>query len=226
MLEDHFPEVKTQIDEYNEFSTIIRNDKQLYAMYPKILNLCITSLFEKQIKKLCVDIVANPNLSAFSNVKLQAFVQKYRNKYIDKIYARIYAYIDANGQEVLSVQPFYDLFGGTAFEQSVENYFNSELLRQISSYEEFVDKIKACVKIDIKYESNLIFAENVLQQLKANSFNKARDSFLRLKERRNRIAHDFMCQFNDTYNDIVCFYNEAALFVYALKRALRDLIHT
>lgn len=226
MLEDHFPEVKIQIDEYNEFNNIVRSDKQLYVMYPKILNLCVASLFEKQIKKICGDIVAKPKKSAFSDAKLQAFVKKNANKYIDKIYASIRAYIDSNGQEVLSLQAFYDLFGGNVFEQNVEALFNCELSKQINSYEEFIGKITPCVAMDVKYESNLVFADNVLQQLKSNSFNKAKEAFLRLKERRNRIAHDFMCQFNDTYNDIICLYNDAALFVYALKTALSNLIDT
>ena len=224
MLEDYFPEIKTQIDEYYEFSNIVRSDKQLFAQYPKILNLSISSLFENQIKRLCADIVDNPKHSVFSDVALQNFVRRSRNKYIDKIYGLIWGYIDTNGQEVLSMQNFYDLFGGIVFEQRVEMYFMRELPNQIHSYEEFLAKVSACVLIDSKYESSYIFADAILQQLKANTFQIARDSFLRLKERRNRIAHDFMCSFNDTYNDIVCLYNKAALFVYALKKALWDLI--
>lgn len=224
MLEDYFPEIKTQIDEYYEFSNIVRSDKQLFAQYPKILNLSIASLFENQIKKLCSDIVDKPNLSVFSDATLQNFVRKSGNKYIDRIYGLTLGYIDTNGQEVLSMQKFYNLFGGVVFEQRVKKYFISELPIQILSYEEFVDKVSACVSIDSKYEPSFIFADTVLQQLKANTFQIARDSFLRLKERRNRIAHDFMCSFNDTYNDIVCLYNKAALFVYALKKALCDLI--
>ena len=224
MLEDYFPEIKIQIDEYYEFSNIVRSDKQLFAQYPKILSLSVASLFENQIKKLCAEIVDKPKLSVFSDVTLQALVCKNRNKYVDKIYGHIWGYIDENGQEVLSMQNFYNLFGGIAFEQRVESYFKEELPIQIHSYEEFVAKVSACVSIDSKYESNFMFADAVLQQLKSNTFTIARDSFLRLKERRNRIAHDFMCVFNDTYNDIVCLYDQAALFVYALKKALSDLI--
>ncbi len=222
MFENHYPTIKNIIDEYQLIECAISTNREIFTYYPKLFVMAIVSLFEKEIKEKCNNIITNPLNPLSTLPRLRNLVNSRPKDILMKIYGKFIANETA-GIINLSASDFYDLYGGISFENCTRSYFNLLKCTEISDYQVVVKNLYNLIGVDKKYDDAYSENDDIYNRLQNNDFTNAETAFLKLKLRRNKVAHDFLCGISDTFEDIRNLYYDAVLYVVALKKDLSDL---
>ena len=135
----------------------------------------------------------------------------------------MYAY-ENNGVETLDAEKFYNLFGENKFECDVKSKYNNERLDYISNIDRLISDLKPLYEKDEnKYGFDYLKQCELKEELEKCSFKDAERSYLNLKLKRNRLAHDYINGLSDTFEDLRSFYNKAVIYVVSLEKAIIEL---
>ena len=219
MIKDYYSTLDKIIDEYEIDKCSLASGKEIFIFYPKLFVLSIVSLFEKEIKSLVNNIVTNPTITL---PPLSAIVRKYPNKYIDRIYGQLMAYEDG-GIVTLKADGFYDIFGGNSFKNNVESCFSSLRVHELGEYQKTLALLKPLIDTSPTYENDYIKNDEIHERFDNLTFLYAETAFLKLKLRRNKVAHNFISGMSDSFEDIRNLFYDAVLYAVALKTTLKSL---
>lgn len=221
MFENYYPSLKKFIDEYQLIKTLSSN-LEIFTYYPQLFVIAVVSLFEKEIKEKCNNVITNPAQSLSAMPQLRNLVRSHPNDILAKIYGKLFAQEDA-GIPNLSANGFYDLFGGAPFKNNVENQFSSIQSIETIAYYNITNNLYNLIGVDDKYDEAYSENDDIYNRLNNNNFTNAETAFLKLKLRRNKTAHDFLSGTSDSFEDIRNMYYDSVLYVVALKNALSNL---
>lgn len=217
-----YNELDKLIQEYEEDMQTIRSERLVMQNYPKVLTMSAASLFEFYIKKDCQSFIDNPILSIDPNYpQINTFFSR-RKPVADQMFAKLEGY-DDNGVEQLCAEPFYNLFGGNSFKNSIQNIFTSEKEGQINNLDQRISGLESLIEQDEKYAVDYIKLDDIKKELENCRMEDAEKAYLSIKLRRNRVAHDYINGLSDTFADIRKFYNIAVLYVVSLQKAIQNL---
>lgn len=217
-----YKDIEKLIKEYEEDFNTIRQERIVMRNYPKVLVMSAASFFECQIKKSCEAFINNPKLPLNVNYKKISALNGNKPK-VDQMFAKLSGYED-NGVEILNAKKFYDFFGGSAFECDVKSKYNNEQLSCISIIDGLISDLKPLYEKDENtYGFDYVKQCELKDELEKCSFEDAERSYLYLKLRRNRLAHDYINGLLDTFEDLRSFYNKAVMYVVSLEKAIIEL---
>jgi len=221
MSNSPYKQLDRLIDEYEEYTKIIRGDKLIMMNYPKLFVMSVASLFEKQIKHKCKNFVDFPLLPISSTYPtLQTLINEDNSMPItDKMFTKLRA-------KTLNAEKFYSLFGGLSFKQSVELNFSIMHSQRITIFEDKINALLPLIGQDDKYDRDYAEFSDIKERLTCCTFSTAEKAYLSLKSKRNRLAHDFINGLSDSFNDVRYFYLDAILYVLALETAIESLTDT
>lgn len=222
MFENYYPTIKNIIDEYQVIECTLSPNREIFTYYPKFFVMAIVSLFEKEIKEKCNNIITNPINPLSTLPRLRNLINSRPHDILSKIYGKLVAQ-ENTGIPNLSANDFYTLYGGITFKNNIANYFNSLKGTESSAYYNIINSLYNLIGVDDKYDIAYSENEDIYNRLQCNNFSNAETAFLKLKLRRNKAAHDFIYGISDTFEDIRNLYYDAVLYVVALKQALSDL---
>ncbi len=212
------------INEYYEDLKNIKPDRIIIQNYPKLLLISSASQFEHQIKDYCHNFLCSPNCQLNGYPQICHLQNVQINKPMtDKMFAKFEAYMD-NGSEHLNAENFYNLFNGALFKTSVQSHFNSILQQQKTKISAMLSPLEDLVDQDEeKYGDEYINYDDLLEKYNNLSFSDAETSYLRLKYKRNLLAHDYLNGILDTFEDIKSLYSSALIYVLSVQAAIEDL---
>lgn len=224
MSDFDYRELDRIINEYEEDVKLIRADKAIMLNYPKLFTMSVASLFEHQLKILISEFVQYPiNSIQTTYPQIHALTRTRRGKPMeDKIFAKLEGY-ENGGIQVLNANPFYDLFGGQVFIDSVKQYFEEERLRRIEKEVKLINGIYALLEQSRQYDEDYAKHSDIKERLQQCTFDIAQNAYLTLKFKRNRVAHDYVNGLTDSFEDIRNFYYDAVIFVIGLEKAIIGL---
>lgn len=218
MIESHYPKFNKIIDEFERDSLTFSSNKEIISYYPQIFLLSVASTFEKDIKEKCINVINAPSILLSTLPILNNIVLNNANNCSDAIYKKF-----RTRNLVFDATEFYKVFGGASFKNAVATAFEIEKQKQILEHSKIVKSLTPLIgKTDAcDYE----FTKNteICELLSALDFNAAETSFLKLKEKRNHVAHDFISGISDTFLDLRTLYYSAVLYVVAVKDELSKL---
>ena len=220
-----YNELDKLIQEYDEDMQTIRSERLVMQNYPKVLTMSAASLFEFHIKKDCQSFIDNPLLSLDPNYPQINRLFRRNKPVVDQMFAKLEGY-DDNGVEHLCAEPFYDLFGGSGFKNTIENIFASEKESKINNISQRISVLEPLIEQDDKYAVDYIKLDDIKNELDNCRMEDAEKAYLSIKLRRNRVAHDYINGLSDTFADIRKFYNIAVIYVVSLQTAIQDLTST
>lgn len=223
MIEKHFPKIKNVIDEFEDDNKILRADREIILLYPRIFTLLVVSTYEQKIKENCGNIVKAPSVPMQQFPCLQKFVRDNPNNYVNKMYSKIESYMNADGNDVLNATNFYNLFGGTLFSSKLNDYYDELKKSEVAEYKNHIDSLWGAIGNDDRIDNIYLQLDEIYQRLLSSNFRKSERAFLLLRKKRNLIAHDFLVQFLDSFSDICALFYDSSLYVVALNKALSDL---
>ena len=221
MFENYYPTIKNIIDEYQLIYCALSPNREIFTYYPKLFVMAVVSLFEKEIKGKCNNIITNPINPISTLPRLRNLINSHPRDILSKIYGKLIATEDA-GISNLSANAFYELYGNMAFKNNAENYFNSLLSAEISTSYNITQSLYNLIGV-ANYDKDYAEIDDIYNRLQNNNFINAETAFLKLKLRRNKVAHNFLTGISDSFEDIRNLYYDAVLYVVALKQALSDL---
>lgn len=217
-----YKDIEELIKEYEEDFNTIRKERIVMRNYPKVLVMSTASFFECQIKKRCEAFINNPKLPLDINYP-KIFTLHGNKPKVDQIFAQLCGY-ENHGVEFLDAKNFYDFFGGTNFESIVKLNYNCEKSHCISSIDELISNLKPLYDRDEnKYGFDYVKQCELKEEVEKCSFEDAEKSYLYLKLKRNRLAHDYINGLSDTFEDLTRFYNKAVIYVVSLEKAIIEL---
>ena len=217
-----YGELEKLIKEYEEDFHTIRSERLVMKNYPKVLAMSSASSFEYQIKNCCQEFIDNPLLPINPNYPNITSLQG-RKPIVDQMFAKLEGYHDSNGVEQLHAEKFYDFFGGQAFKQIVIANFNRELTNKLQIITNRINGLQSLLGQDDKYDYDYAKQCDLKDELERCTFEDAENSYLNLKLRRNRVAHDYINGLSDTFEDLQKFYNTAVIDVVALELSIISL---
>ncbi len=225
-IEERFPEIERIIKGYDKENKVLSMDSVSIENYPKVFTLCSASVFEKRIKEKLNLFLVNPREPIVSSYpKIKKIIDKNPNNYIDKIFGKLKAFNDSNGIDTLDASEFYELFGGDIFKLTIAKAY--EELREMqkthanNQAEKMLDLISSGYK-DCEEPYALLI--DMVEQLDLCSFERAEESYLSIKLRRNKVAHNYMNDLLDSFNDLRLFYYGAALYITSVDSAISGLV--
>ena len=225
MSGNRYAELDKLIQEYEEDFIPISSERLMMKNFPKVLTMSSASLFEYNIKNTCKVFLDNPKNPIDTSYPLIARMFRNSRPVTDQLFAKIEAY-NENGVEHLDATPFYALFGGDSFKNSVEHFFVNLLSQRLQSVSIIADALLPLVEQDEKLETDFAKYAILKDELDLCTFASAETAYLSLKLRRNRVAHDYIHGLSDTFEDIRKFYTIAVIYVIALEEAIKDLTIT
>jgi len=212
------------ISQYDEDSQIIKADRLIMEHYPKVFLLSAASSFEQGIKRQLSRYYSH-NLATLSPC-LQQIANRQTNKpFQDKLFAKLKAYSNtSSGLETLDAQDFFNCFSNENLEQVVMRFFQNilaqsknNLMSTIDSYKRLLSATPDDSLITLKLKN-----EEIFDIWKSTTYDSSKESYLALKLRRNKIAHEYFAV-SDTFNDIRKFYYQSFFFVLALEQGILSL---
>lgn len=222
MSNSQYRELDQLIKEYEQDYRTIKSDRLIMKNYPKVFTMSAASSFEHQLKCRCKDFLDSPNLPLQTNYPKVFFLQKKKKPVVDQMFTKLKGYED-NGIECLNAQEFYDLLGGATFQNTVEQNYESERTSTLQHIEGTITVLSSLLEQDSEneqYAFDYAKQSDLKEQLECCSFSDAEKSYLSLKLRRNRVAHNYIDGLSDTFEDIQKFYNTAVLYVIALETSI------
>lgn len=222
MVYSQYRDIEKLIKEYEEDFNTIRQERIVMRNYPKVLVMSAASYFECQIKKKCEAFINNPKLPLDVNYP-KIFALRRNKPKVDQMFAKLCAY-ENNGVETLNAKEFYNFFGENKFECDVKSKYNNERLDYISIIDGLISDLKPLYEKDEnKYGFDYLKQCELKEEFEKCSFEDAEKSYLYLKLKRNRLAHDYINGLSDTFEDLTRFYNKAVIYVVSLEKAIIEL---
>lgn len=221
MGNSQYDELDKLIKEYEEDFRTIKSDRLIMKNYPKVLTMSAASLFEYQIKNRCQEFLDSPilPLNSYPNIS----VLKSKKPKTDQMFTKLEGYDDDDGIEHLCAEKFYNLFGGQAFKIKVESNFSAERSAFLLNVTTKLSGLSSLVGQGEQYDFDYAKQCDLKDMIERCSFDDAEKSYLSLKLRRNRVAHDYIHGLSDTFEDIQKFYYLAVIYVVALEATIKDL---
>ena len=221
MFENYYPTIKKLIDEYITDKVTLSPNREIFIYYPQLFVIASMSLFEKDIKERCNNIITNPAVSFSSLPRLRNLINSHPHDILRTIYGKLLAQ-EIGGIPNLSANDFYALYGST-FKRQVEVNFDTLKNSETNNYLNIVKNLYTLIGVDDKYNNAYIENEDIYNRLNVNNFNNAETAFLKLKLYRNKVAHNFLNGISDSFEDIRNIYYDAVLYVVALIQELKGL---
>lgn len=224
MMSESYRELDRLVNEYEEDVKIIRPDKMIMLNYPKLFTMSAASSFEHKIKLLLADFIQYPiGTIAITFPNIHALSQRGGGKPLeDRIFAKLEGY-ERSGISILNADKFYHLFGGQTFKRIVENNFDVERCNRIQREEDIITKLSDLLGQNEQYDRDYAKHSDIKERLEQCTFDKAEQSYLTLKLKRNRVAHDYIHGLSDSFEDVRNFYYDAVLFVIGLENAIASI---
>ena len=142
----------------------------------------------------------------------------------DTIFGRFVA-SNRFGIERLDATEFYRLFGGDSFKSIVKERFNELRDRQKTHANEQATRMGDLIATGYwQNEDSYAILIDMVDQLDRCTFDRAELAYLNIKLRRNKVAHNYMTELLDSFNDLRMFYYGASLYIVAVYEALSELI--
>ena len=226
-IENIFPEIDRIIRGYDKENKVLKIDSVSIENYPKVFTLCAASVFEKRIKDKLKLFLSNPvSPINTSYPSIWSIVSSSSDKAVDKIFAKFEAY-NSNGIDHLDASKFYNLFGGITFKNAVATEY--EALRELQKNHAGEQATRVLGLISSGYkdlDDSYAILIDMVDQLNLCTFERAEEAYLNIKLRRNKVAHNFMTELLDSFNDLRIFYYGAALYIASVDKVLSSLIVT
>ena len=224
-IEQFFPSIERVIAGYDCENKTYNSRSVSIENYPKVLTLCSASVFEKTIKdrvRLFLKHPASPISSTYPQIARMS--HKNSKPLEDTIFGKFVA-SNRSGVENLDATRFYDLFGGMSFKILVETKFIELRDRQKMHADDQAKKMADLIKTGYRQnEESYSILIDMVDQLDRCTFDRAESAYLNIKLRRNQVAHDYMTDLLDSFNDLRVFYYGASLYIVAVYEALSELI--
>ena len=215
-----FQPIEQLISEYEQDSNTIRSNRLVMENYPKVLLLSVASLFEVMIKNSLAAFYAAPSIPMPPKIsQINNRLGQY-DVLSDKLYAKFVASPRTN---TTSATNFYALFSGASFKTDVKNNFDIIRAQMILDKRTLIDSIAPMRGSGDSFDFEYIKQGDRLQILNRSSFSVSEDSFLQIKLRRNKVAHDYISGITDTFTDISGFYCLASLYVESVDKTLKTM---
>lgn len=218
-----YDEIENIIRDYYKLKPHFNPNSAIMDEFPKMLLMSIVCQFEVHIKTQLSQIITKvdsgtltslPNISMLGNTK--------RNS--DYLYGGFYTFNKRLQIEELSSQRFYSFFGGHAFEDAVKNKFIDKRNNEQIDLEDEINMLYDLASKNSEYEEKWIEKVDEKDTLINLNFEESERSFLCLKLRRNRLAHDYINGLSDTFEGINLFYRKAQVYVLALHDCLSNFL--
>lgn len=225
MKSSRYSELEKLIKEHDEDQRTINQSRIIMINFPKVFTMSSASLFEFNIKKKCQKFIDSPKFPILTQYpKIQKLIDNKKNKkpIVDQLFAKLEGY-DDDGVETLNAEKFYDFFGGKTFKDIVESKFTELIKSEVSYLNGKIKSLSYLVGQDEKYDLDYTIQTELMEEIRNRNFDDAEKAYLKLKLRRNRVAHDYMNGLSDTFADLQKFYNIAVLYVMALEDAITSI---
>ena len=222
MNDPFYPEIKAVFSDYNSVKRQLDNRNLIMTNYPKVIAMTIGSYFENIISKRIDDFLVShipmPIISVPSITGSNGFTAG------GNAYKKLKSRPSAGPSPVYSAQDFYNLFGST-FKIIVENEFNTlynDYKLTVVAEEPYIthsydtdpqDKNK-----EDEYEEYL-FLDEALDSL---TYFNAEQHLMMIKNQRNRVAHNFVDDYDLSVDDLRQYYYRARLYVKALENVFKS----
>lgn len=224
-----YQDINKTIDEYYIDQKTIRSERKIIEYYPRTLLLLITSTYESAIKNRINTFVMHPKASeqrlieyARDYPKLnEGSDKKIKKKELHEVaYQRLRA--KSNSDENGDATPFYDLWGGTIFKEKVKNQFQEIRSNKNETVTSILDQLSTITQIE-NIENEYTKYDTIKDCINI-TFEVAEQSFLELKKKRNRVAHNFLTNnFSNTFEEIVVLYYNSMYYAMALEDIFIDM---
>lgn len=220
MRDSRYPELESLIKEYEEDSRTIKSERLIMKNYPKVFTMSAASSFEYQIKRRCQEFLdaLGPAVASYPNI----CILRQRKPKEDQMFAKLEGYLGPDGER-LNAEKFYELFGGQTFKEMVEEHFFGEKAAVLEKITTKIAGLSALLGQEEQYAFEYAKQSDLKENIEHCSFADAEQAYLRLKLRRNRVAHDYINGLSDTFEDIQKFYHPAVLYVVALELSIQEL---
>ena len=209
--------IERLISEYEHDSNIIKSDRLIMANYPKDLLLSAASLFEGVIKNSLTNFCASPKITVPTKITRINNRLKTEEVLSDKLFAK---FIANPRTSTMDASRFYALFSGTNFKSDAENNFDIIRIQRLADVANFITGLTPMLGKGESFDFEYVKQDDLLNVLNTCTFDSSESSFLGLKLRRNKVAHDYISGLTDTFVDIRNFYYSAQLYVLALVTTL------
>lgn len=101
--------------------------------------------------------------------------------------------------------------------------FENERKLAIMGYSQLVTDLIPLIGKGNTYDYEYTKNEELYELFNKLNFSQAETSFLKIKEKRNYVAHDFISGISDSFTDLRNLYYEAVIYVIAIKEELSKL---
>lgn len=224
-IEQFFPAIERVIIGYDKENKVYNSNSISIENYPKVLTLCSASVFEKTIKdrvRLFLSHPASPIATTYPQI---ARIPPRSSKPVEDAIFGGFVASNRSGVENLDATRFYGLFGGASFKKSIETKFIELRDKQKKHADEQVSKMADLIATGYcQNEDSYAILIDMVEQLDRCTFDRAESAYLNIKLRRNKVAHNYMTELLDSFNDLRVFYYGASLYIAAVYEALSELI--
>jgi len=218
-----YNEIESIISDYDLLKQYFMPNSAVMHEFPKMLLMSIVSLFEVRLKTQLSQIITkvdSGSLTTLPNIS----VLRYDQRTSDFLYRKFYTFNMRLQREELTAQPFYNVFGGQAFINVVRTDFNNKRSDELIALDNEINKLLDLAIGNPKYEAPWIEKVDEKDTLTNLNFEEAERSFLSLKLRRNRLAHDYINGLSDTFEDINLFYRKSQIYVSVICDYLSSMV--
>lgn len=224
-IEELFPEIEHIIRGYDKESEVLSIDSVSIENYPKVFTLCSASVFEKRIKDKLRIFLNNPqSVLSLSYPGVVNMINRHHDNAVDKIFAKLKAY-NANGIDCLDASGFYDLFGGVVFKNAIATEYDRLREEQKNSANAKAIKLFELISMGyMEYENSYAILIDMVERLDLCTFDRAEEAYLSIKLRRNKVAHNYITELLDSFNDLRAFYYGAALYIASVDTILSGMV--
>lgn len=220
MRDSRYSELESLIKEYEEDSRTIKSERLIMKNYPKVFTMSAASSFEYQIKRRCQKFLdaLGPAVASYPNI----CSLRQRKPKEDQMFAKLEGYLGSDGER-LNAEKFYELFGEQTFKEMVREHFCQEKAAILGEITAEIAGLSALLERNEKFAFEYAKQSDLKENIERCSFADAEQAYLRLKLRRNRVAHNYISGLSDTFEDIEKFYHPAVLYVVALELSIQEL---
>lgn len=220
MNDPFYPEIKAVFSDYNSVKRQLYNRNLIMTNYPKVIAMTIGSYFENIVSKRIDDFLTSPiSTPAITIPSITGTTGPDGFTAGGNAYKKFDSTPSVGPSPVYNAQRFYDLFG-SSFKNMVENEFNNlynNYKNIVTAEEPYITHSYDTDPQDPNKEDE--FEEYLLleEALDSLTFFTAEQHLMMIKNQRNRVAHNFVDDYDLSVDELRQYYYRARLFVKALE---------
>ena len=217
MKDSYYPAIKSIFDDYYNVKRQLNNRNLIMINYPKVIAMTMGSCFENAVSKRIDDFIVKPILSpaiSFPPISAGGGFTVGGNAY-----KKLKSSPSPGTSGLYNAQDFYNLFG-TTFKEMVENEYNilyNDFKNDVLSEEPYIMR---SYSIDSENPNNKDEFEELISLIDVKdtlNFIDAEQHLMMIKNKRNKVAHNFLDNFSLSVDELREYYFRARLFVKALE---------